>query len=638
MQRGRNHGIATKAARSAAANDHRPARRGLRHLTSLLATALMFGGAIAPALSQQSAHALTAGDTVDLRVLLIGTTGGATDPTTAAWQAGLASQGVAYKEVDGVGTLGNQTITLPALTSSATHGLYNGVVLAGKPGDFQAHQLDALSTYESTFGIRQLDGNYVPPAGGALGLTAPTTTDPSTGAGISTTTPIPTLTAAGLLTFPALAGPVAFDTGTFGAPDKVLTGLTNGATETPLLNDAAGNALIGVYHHPTTGDTQPNVDELTVNFNYNQNMTQWLLLAPGLIDWVTTAAHLGFYRNYSTIHVDDIFTADDAWSTTTHANDYTPANALRMRPVDVDAAAAWEKANNFRLDMLFNGGNSTANSRPRRRPTRCSPSSRRPTPPRARRTPRTSAGSTTRGTTRTSTSAAPPPTTSKPKSSRTRNWAASAPERRRRDSAGSASPTPPTTRSPSARRTRPRSFPAATPASRTSSRNAADAVDPPDFDDEVVGATGGTFTAGNYTYAITDQFNGADSPTTDQSSAGVTTADHGGRQRQRHAHLGGRVPRGQLPHLPQGPATDRGRSSATCRPTPTTTVPNTIYGDGASPTEHDRRRHARAELRRHRRGRHGAGRGLGAADVAGRARVAVGAEPLLPHGDERARA
>ena len=33
-----------------------------------------------------------------------------------------------------------------------------------------------------------------------------------------------------------------------------------------------------------------------------------------------------------------------------------------MRPVDVDNEATWSRTNNFRLDMLFNGGNSTTNS------------------------------------------------------------------------------------------------------------------------------------------------------------------------------------------------------------------------------------------------------------------------------------
>ena len=46
-------------------------------------------------------------------------------------------------------------------------------------------------------------------------------------------------------------------------------------------------------------------------------------------------------------------------------------------------------------------------------------------------------------------------------------------------------------------------------------------VDPPDLDEENVG-TGGTLGAGTYEYAVTDQFNGSDSPSVDQSQAFVT--------------------------------------------------------------------------------------------------------------------
>ena len=296
MPRGWNDRVATTAAeRSAPTNVLRPARRGVRRLTAVLAAALLLG-ATGPLVARSATPALTTGDSVDLRVLLIGGVGGvASDPTTAAWAAGLSSQGVAYTEVDGVGSPGSETVTLPTLESSATHGLYNGVVFAGKPGDFAAGQFTSLFAYESAFGIRQLDGDFVPAVSGTLGLIAPTVADPSTGAGISTTVPVPALTSAGLTTFGALAGPVPMDATTFGAPDAVLSPLPTGATETPLLNDAAGNVLIGVYQHPTAAqaptDPQAGVTELTVGFNYNQYMTQWLLLGPGLIDWVTGATH-----------------------------------------------------------------------------------------------------------------------------------------------------------------------------------------------------------------------------------------------------------------------------------------------------------------------------------------------------------
>ena len=67
-----------------------------------------------------------------------------------------------------------------------------------RPTDFAAGQLTALDTYESTFGVRQIDGYMFPdPALGA--------TDVTRGALDGTTG---TLTAAGLTAFPELAGPV----------------------------------------------------------------------------------------------------------------------------------------------------------------------------------------------------------------------------------------------------------------------------------------------------------------------------------------------------------------------------------------------------------------------------------------------
>ena len=56
------------------------------------------------------------------------------------------------------------------------------------------------------------------------------------------------------------------------------------------------------------------MSELSLNFNYNATQLQWLLLAPGLIDWVTQDTHLGLYRNYFGQDVDDVFIADNEWS------------------------------------------------------------------------------------------------------------------------------------------------------------------------------------------------------------------------------------------------------------------------------------------------------------------------------------
>jgi len=262
---------------------------------------------------------------------------------------------------------------------------------------------------------------------------------------------------------------------------------------------------------------------MTIGFNYNANMTQWLLLGPGLIDWVTGGAHLGLYRNYSTIHVDDMFTSDDAWDITTHANNYDPTAALRMTPVDVDAAAAWEKANNFRLDFLFNGGNATTNNvdAPTADPLlaefqKIDPATGKPYTQDFGWLNHTwdhaylDVGCATQNYI-------------EAEVQQNSIWAASAPGGTPGTgglgliSSTDQSISPYGSENPST----------LVPGGHSGFANlepgVADAVDPPNPDGPVL-ATPGTLTAGSYQYAVTDQFNGSDTPANDSSSAGVTAA------------------------------------------------------------------------------------------------------------------
>ena len=157
------------------------------------------------------------------------------------------------------------------------------------------------------------------------------------------------LTPAGLAAFPGLAGTLDFSTGTHGYPATV----TTGAAFTPWIENSTGDVLGGVYQRAD------GVSEAALFFNYNTSQLQWLVLAHALIDWVTDDIHLGMFRNYVEMDIDDTFTPDDAWSTSTHSIDYSDADALRMSPADVIYGAQWSQANNFRLDQLFNGGGST---------------------------------------------------------------------------------------------------------------------------------------------------------------------------------------------------------------------------------------------------------------------------------------
>jgi Putative Ig domain len=295
--------------------------------------------------------------TLNLKVLLIGY--GASDPTTAAWAAALTSEGVPFDEVTATGGFGSETVTLPTL-SSGTTGNYNGVVIADDPADFAAGQLSALYTYESDFGVRQVDGDAFPTP--SIGLTMVGNGDP----GSSTWT----LTTVGLADFPELNGPIPFDSGSYGYWSTVNTG----APYTPILANSAGQVLAGIYQHPAT-DPQAGVSELALNFNYNSTQLQWLLLAPGLINWVTQDTHLGLYRNYFGMDIDDVFIADNEWSSALQCTpaamdppDYTcpPADQgltegtgaappdEQMTAADADYVAAWEAQTGIKLELAFN--------------------------------------------------------------------------------------------------------------------------------------------------------------------------------------------------------------------------------------------------------------------------------------------
>ena len=115
--------------------------------------------------------------------------------------------------------------------------------------------------------------------------------------------------------------------------------------------------------------------ELALNFDYNASQTQWLLLAPGLIDWVTQDTHLGLYRNYFGQDIDDLFIADNEWSSAVpvHARGHRPARlhlpahrsgqqppptprpTCRCAAADVAYVDNWEKQTGITLNLAFNG-------------------------------------------------------------------------------------------------------------------------------------------------------------------------------------------------------------------------------------------------------------------------------------------
>jgi hypothetical protein len=498
---------------------------------------------LATAVGARTAAAATTPVTLDLQVLLIGN--GSTDITTAAWQSALNEEGVPYTLVTASGTAPAETVTLPAL-SGGTTGFYDGVVFADDPADFASGQLSALDTYESQFGVRQLDGYTFPTS--VLGLTE------ASGGALDGTSA--TLSAAGLAAFPDLAGTITFDTGTYGYTATV----NSGAAFTPFLTNSAGAVLAGVYQHPST-DPQAGVSELELSFDYNQSQLQWLVMAPGLINWVTQDTHLGLDRNYVEMDIDDTFTPDNAWSVALHDNDYSDADSQRMDPADVITAANWsnpvqenapsarpagEPTTTFRLDQLFNYGGTVEYQDGQLdlpgEPASCTAGN-------------TADGGTCGPDPLLAQFQATDPATGQPYTHdfgwlshtydtpymdvgcATQDYIEAELNQNTTDSTAAPGPTPGTGGLGLISSTdvnnaygyyNPQVFVPGNHSGFADLEPGTPAtVDPPDLDEATASPTGGTLPAGTYEYAVTDQFNGADSPSVDQSQAYVTDGQQG---------------------------------------------------------------------------------------------------------------
>ncbi len=308
---------------------------------------------VAATLASIAPASAAAAQRIDMKVLLLGTS--TTEPDFTAWQGALQREGVQFEAI--VTSPGHAPITAATLSDTLANGApeakYQAVIVSvgglpecnetGCVSTLSPSEWSVLEEYEHTFNVRQLTGDIFPSS--TYGLNSPTfdgVLDGLQG----------TLTTAGKTVFPYLKETVAMDTGTFGYEATPLATQVAGASFEPLVSGPGGSALVGIYTHAN------GVQEMVSSFNQNQYQLQAELLRHGALDWVTRGVYFGDQRNYYEADIDDNFLSDDTWDTTAHATDYNPADALRETPPDVDYAANWSQQNNFRIDMLFNGGGS----------------------------------------------------------------------------------------------------------------------------------------------------------------------------------------------------------------------------------------------------------------------------------------
>jgi hypothetical protein len=326
-----------------------PGRRLRRWLiVACAATVVLLGGA-APA------RAYAPDARVDLLVLVV-TDGRA---NVAAVTAQMDREGVPYLLVD-ANAPGRPAITAAFLSDTVSgqpRAKFQAVVLPHESA-LPAAELDALAAYESRFKVRRLNAytwahpgvglNYAQWSGTVDGMLATVT---------------PAARAAG---FGYLRGDLRLDDIDSVVPESFAALATPatppaGAAYTPFVTlpvpggSGPAASVIGVYAHDGR-------EEMAMTVSLNEYQTHARMLTHGVVEWLTRGVHLGVWRNWFGVHVDDVFMADDRWHTAdncTYGDDCpattTPNTPIRMTAADVDALVAWQNAKGLKLDLAFNG-------------------------------------------------------------------------------------------------------------------------------------------------------------------------------------------------------------------------------------------------------------------------------------------
>jgi len=297
---------------------------------------------------------------VDLRVLVLNN--GSSSVNTIVAQ--LDREGVPYDTVN-LAAANRTPITAATLADTAggvPRARYNGVVVPYEDA-LPAAEKTVLTDFERRFRVRQI--NAYTYAGSNVGLTAGYT-GRLDGAAL-------TVTAAGKAGgFGYLAGslrvedrsPSVVETyGYLGTPAAPA-----GATFTPLVTGTApGTATSGSVMGVYDADGR---EELVVTVASNPTQTHATLLAHAALTWLTRGVHLGLWRNWFSVHVDDVLLPDDRWSTTancTVGDDCNPNRdpavspynrPIRMVSADVTNLVSWQNANGMKLDLAYNGAGS----------------------------------------------------------------------------------------------------------------------------------------------------------------------------------------------------------------------------------------------------------------------------------------
>src|SRR5438477_9482762 len=303
--------------------------------------------------------------TIDMKLLVV--TNGKTESDYPAIKQILDYVGTPYDVLDmSVNTGG---ITSAMLSDGSCHGYYQGVIFAYGAYVYTLPGMAILTSYEQTFGVRQLNWYMYP--NNDFGFNYPYS-KVITSAGTDSAS----FTSAGASVFgyANTATPLVLSNAYIyqGTPLNAAA-LPAGASVTPLLTDASGYALSLIY---TLGDGR---QYLTQTFDSSPYLMHDLVLAYGLINWVTKGIFLGEYHVYAAAQVDDFFINGSEWipgtpCTDPITHDRTPPDSttlpfFRINSADMASLVAWQNKTQsdpllakFKLTLAFNGVGTTGNT------------------------------------------------------------------------------------------------------------------------------------------------------------------------------------------------------------------------------------------------------------------------------------
>ena len=302
---------------------------------------------------------------IDMKLLVI--TNGKSEANFPAIQQILNYVGTPYDVLDM--TVDTGGITASMLSDGACHGYYQGIIFAFGGYIYTLPGMANLTAYEQAFAVRQL--NWYMQPNNDFGFNFPhNETIPSSG------TDSMSYTSAGSSVFfyANKNNPVPITNANIylGTPLDA-TALPPGASVTPLLVDPSGYTLSLVYNF---GDGR---EYLTQTFDSNPFLLHNLVLAYGLINWVTKGVFLGEYHIYAAAQVDDFFINSSEWvpgtpCTNPITGDRTPPDdpslpLARINSADMTSLVNWQNGiqsdpllANFELTLAFNGVGTTGNT------------------------------------------------------------------------------------------------------------------------------------------------------------------------------------------------------------------------------------------------------------------------------------